>query len=130
MQGREQLHERDLTQAAWLEWKVGLSDRGVMVAQPRPPKWFVDEECGFGSGEGPSLRWTCSDLARSNSLALARLPRDDRPDRVTYPRDFEDKRRPARARRERPRRWDRRERAAAAARLIASALGRAPDPEE
>lgn len=97
-QKMEGIGERSLSRTAWREYKDALSYRGVMIASPHPPRWFVDEELGFSIAEGPSLRWTCTSLEKQNWAALRTLGKDA-PIRVTYPKDFDAKRVPRAKRR-------------------------------
>lgn len=121
--------ERDLAAAAWAEWKVGLSLRGSLIAQPRPPRWFVEEELGFSVSEGPSLSWTCRSLARQNGVAVRALGREA-PDRVTYPRDFERSHTPRARRKTQIAKTDRQRRAGTMAQLVTRALSRARESWE
>lgn len=78
-----------LIDAAWKEWRVGEAYRGVApdASEVRPPKWFVEIECGYRLDCGPSLSWTCERLERTNTTALVQLG-TAAPKRVTYPRNF------------------------------------------
>lgn len=96
---------RALVCAAWFEWRTGLilmEGAAPDDFEVRPPGWFVRQELGFAFEHGPSLMWTCSQLAKTNERAIKQL-RSEAPLRVTYPRDFVDPRRKSpRARRSAP----------------------------
>ncbi len=75
-----------LVAAAWLEWRLGATTRGVAMdcLDVDPPGWFAREELGFAFEHGPSLMWTCKTLATANLRALKQLGRES-PIRVSYP---------------------------------------------
>src|SRR5579871_2421069 len=68
---------RELTRAAWFEAKVNGSAQGgapeAMLGTYHPPRSFVDEELGFGFGEGPSLQVTLLHLEAHNRRARKML---------------------------------------------------------
>lgn len=86
-------HERDLVFAAWREMQVvaGYCGEILVYLGHLPPPWFIREELGYAIEHGPSLRWTCSQLATTNRRSVQQLG-EAAPYKVTYPRDFKDPR--------------------------------------
>lgn len=62
-----------IVRAAWAEAKVNASTAGFatepMLALAYPPRSFIDQELGFGFGEGPSLQVTLLHLEVHNRRA-------------------------------------------------------------
>lgn len=94
--GGAEIREHDLVREAWREFRAsaGYSQgRTIEHLGDRPPRWFVDEELGFGPEHWPSLMATCRGLTRQNALAVERLLKlGGPPRRVTYPANFRDPR--------------------------------------
>lgn len=69
---------RRITIEAWHEWKEAKSVQGAsdtLLGTARPPRAWVDDELGFGAGQGPSLQVTMLRLdAGSRIVARARRP--------------------------------------------------------
>lgn len=66
-----------LVRVAWREAKVNASAQGAatepMLGAAYPPRAFIEEELGFGMGEGPSLQVTLIHLEAHNRRARKQL---------------------------------------------------------
>ena len=58
-----------IIRVAWLEWRVNADFKAanpVLRATHRAPLWFIDDELGYGPGQGPSIEANMNVIERSN----------------------------------------------------------------
>ena len=58
-----------IIRVAWLEWRVNADFKAanpVLRATRRPPVWFIDDELGYGPGQGPSIEANMGVVEKAN----------------------------------------------------------------